>query len=151
MVPKEGLEPPTLWFEARYSIQLSHLGTRSLLTLSETNFNRNKRKWCLRQESNLRPFGPQPNTLSTELRRQILLKELNHFSRNAKGKARIIFFAHTLPHLLPLHQRKKHDFLLESKLPEEYQVPRYIFRVTKPRNSFPLVQEFVLAKEESFR
>jgi hypothetical protein len=24
--------------------------------------------WCPRQESNLRPFGPQPNALSTELR-----------------------------------------------------------------------------------
>lgn len=29
MAPAEGLEPPTYWFEARYSIQLSYAGVLS--------------------------------------------------------------------------------------------------------------------------
>src|ERR1700761_2678521 len=70
MVRPEGVEPPTYWFVASCSIQLSYgrtlrgkqpsknTGIRHLEQTSEdSKVTGRKNEWCARKDSNLRPFG----------------------------------------------------------------------------------------------
>ena len=57
MARSGGLEPPTAWFVARYSIQLSYERVFRLVTI-----------WRAREDSNLRPLAPETSALSPELR-----------------------------------------------------------------------------------
>ena len=49
-----GFEPPTAWFVARYSIQLSYAPTFILLVLT---LSRVCKEWWAQEDSNLRPPG----------------------------------------------------------------------------------------------
>ena len=55
MVRMGGVEPPTAWFVARYSIQLSYIRTNKTFLL--LNFYITYIEWCGWEESNLRPPG----------------------------------------------------------------------------------------------
>jgi hypothetical protein len=78
MVRPEGVEPPTYWFVASCSIQLSYGRTLQGMQLVKDNGiygleqttegfeNLNMEKvWCARRDSNSRPFGSKPNALSS--------------------------------------------------------------------------------------
>ncbi len=70
MVRPEGVEPPTYWFVASCSIQLSYgrtLQRCNLLKIAKFDGYRNPDAvdWCARKDSNLRPFGSKPNALSS--------------------------------------------------------------------------------------
>ena len=78
MVRPEGVEPPTYWFVASCSIQLSYGRTLLGMQLSKDTGIRHTeqtsvepqeseygKEWCARRDSNSRPFGSKPNALSS--------------------------------------------------------------------------------------
>ena len=73
MVRPEGVEPPTYWFVASCSIQLSYGRTlqgcnKDRIPDVKVEGNRGRceeEMWCARKDSNLRPFGSKPNALSS--------------------------------------------------------------------------------------
>ena len=56
-VRPEGLEPPTTWFEARYSVQLSYGRIKKLMGLAISFWG----EWW---DLNPRSSGPQPDVLT---------------------------------------------------------------------------------------
>ncbi len=56
-VRPEGLEPPTTWFEARYSVQLSYGRIKKLMDLAISFWG----EWW---DLNPRSSGPQPDVLT---------------------------------------------------------------------------------------
>ena len=52
MARSGGFEPPTAWFVARYSIQLSYERASEKVTIKHS-----KKEWRAREDSNLRPPG----------------------------------------------------------------------------------------------
>ena len=59
MVHPGGFEPPTARFVAEYSIQLSYgcIGKLTLLQILVLLLKLYQVRWCIREDSNLRPLG----------------------------------------------------------------------------------------------
>ncbi len=59
MVHPGGFEPPTARFVAEYSIQLSYgcIGKLALLPMLTLLLKLYQVRWCIREDSNLRPLG----------------------------------------------------------------------------------------------
>src|SRR5690606_29042699 len=60
-VRPEGLEPPTTWFEARYSVQLSYGRIKHRNRVLSKNSVSNRGEWW---DLNPRSSGPQPDVLT---------------------------------------------------------------------------------------
>ena len=75
VAPAEGLEPPTYWFEARYSIQLSYAGMQVARYQSPVARYESCKIWHLESGSRLlemaSPAGVEPTTFWSATKRSI--------------------------------------------------------------------------------